>query len=162
MRQYKEVPCRWTFQGVSCQSGQIIGEANGNPLQYSCQEIPMDGGAWWCAVYGIVQSRTWLKLLSSSSSNIRSNCKHGALLNSKWTKILSLPKFYSGFPQCSSQIDFYFWASVFVFASSKYSKNPAKAVYPYSSTLDIRSLLVSNQVPPPPPPPGNVWSSGLS
>ena len=42
----------------------------GNPLQYSCLENPRDGGAWWPAVYGIVQSRTRLKWLSSSSSSI--------------------------------------------------------------------------------------------
>ena len=44
-----------------------IGEGNGNPLQYSCLENPRDGGAWWAAVYGVVQSRTRLKRLSSSS-----------------------------------------------------------------------------------------------
>ena len=44
-----------------------IGEGNGNPLQCSCLENPKDGGAWWAAVYGVAQSRTWLKLLSSSS-----------------------------------------------------------------------------------------------
>ena len=45
-----------------------IGEGNGNPLQCSCLETPRDGGAWWAAVYGVAQSRTWLKRLSSSSS----------------------------------------------------------------------------------------------
>ena len=45
-----------------------IGEGNGNPLQCSCLESPRDGGAWWAAVYGVAQSRTWLKWLSSSSS----------------------------------------------------------------------------------------------
>ena len=35
-----------------------IGEGNGNPLQYSCLENPMDGGAWWAAVYGVAQSWT--------------------------------------------------------------------------------------------------------
>ena len=38
-----------------------IGEGNGNPLQCSCLENPRDGGAWWAAVYGVVQSRTRLK-----------------------------------------------------------------------------------------------------
>ena len=47
-----------------------IGEGNGNPLQCSCLENPRDGGAWWAAVYRVTQSRTWLKQLSSSSSNI--------------------------------------------------------------------------------------------
>ena len=46
-----------------------IGEGNGNPLQCSCLENPRDGGAWWAAVYGVAQSRTQLKRLSSSSSN---------------------------------------------------------------------------------------------
>ena len=45
-----------------------IGEGNGNPLQHSCLENPRDGGAWWAAVYGLTQSRTRLKWLSSSSS----------------------------------------------------------------------------------------------
>ena len=35
-----------------------IGEGNGNPLQYSCLENPMDGGAWWAAVHGVAKSRT--------------------------------------------------------------------------------------------------------
>ena len=38
-----------------------IGEGNGNPLQCSCLENPMDRGAWWAAVYGVTQSRTRLK-----------------------------------------------------------------------------------------------------
>jgi len=38
------------------------------PLQCSCLENPRDGGAWWAAVYGVAQSRTQLKRLSSSSS----------------------------------------------------------------------------------------------
>ena len=46
-----------------------IGEGNGNPLQCSCLEDPKDGGAWWAAIYGVAQSRTWLKRLSSSNSN---------------------------------------------------------------------------------------------
>ena len=36
------------------------GEGNGTPLQYSCLENPMDGGAWWAAVYGVARSRTQL------------------------------------------------------------------------------------------------------
>ena len=42
------------------------GEGNGNPLQCSCLENPRDGGDWWAAVYGVAQSRTRLKRLSSS------------------------------------------------------------------------------------------------
>ena len=39
------------------------GEGNGSPLQYSCLENPVDGGAWWAAVHGVSQSRTRLKRL---------------------------------------------------------------------------------------------------
>ena len=46
-----------------------IGEGNGHPLQCSCLENPRDGGACWAAVYGVAQSRTLLKRLSSSSSS---------------------------------------------------------------------------------------------
>ena len=46
-----------------------IGERNGNPLQCSCLENPSDGRAWWAVVYGVAQSWTRLKWLSSSSSN---------------------------------------------------------------------------------------------
>ena len=48
----------------------LQGEDNGTPLQCSCLENPMDGGAWWAAVYGVAQSRTRLNRLSSSSSSI--------------------------------------------------------------------------------------------
>ena len=47
-----------------------IGEGNGNPLQCSCLENLRDGGAWWAAVYGVAQSRTRLKRLSSSSRSL--------------------------------------------------------------------------------------------
>ena len=46
-----------------------IGEGNGNPLQRSCLQNPRDGGAWWATVYGVAQSRTRLKWLSSSSNS---------------------------------------------------------------------------------------------
>ena len=46
-----------------------IGEGNGNPLQCSCLKNPRDRGAWWAAVYGVAQSQTRLKRLSSSSSS---------------------------------------------------------------------------------------------
>ena len=54
-----------TSLSLSC-----IGEGNGNPLQCSCLETPRDRGAWWAAIYGVVQSQTWLKWLNSSSSSI--------------------------------------------------------------------------------------------
>ena len=59
-----------------------IGEGYGNPLQFSCLENPRDGGAWWAAFYGVAQSRTQLKRLSSSSS------KETKYLSSKNSKML--------------------------------------------------------------------------
>ena len=51
-----------------------IEERNGNLLQCSCLENPRDGGAWWAAAYGVAQSRTRLKRLSSSSSPCLAQC----------------------------------------------------------------------------------------
>ena len=55
--------------------GRSPGEGNGNPLQYSCLENPMDGGAWWAIVHGVAKSRTQLskglkksKILGQKSS----------------------------------------------------------------------------------------------
>ena len=58
------IMCRW----VELKKWYSFGEGNGNPLQCSCLENPRDEGAWGSAVYGVTQSRTRLKRLSSSSS----------------------------------------------------------------------------------------------
>ena len=50
-------------------SGRSSGEGNGNPLQYSCLENPMDGGAWWAAVHGVTKSRTQLRDFTSLYCN---------------------------------------------------------------------------------------------
>ena len=52
-----------------------IGEGNGNALQCSCLENPRDGGAWWAAAYGVAQSRTRLKRLSSSGLDMISSVR---------------------------------------------------------------------------------------
>ena len=56
------------FMWISICSSLICwkGEGNVNPLQYSCLENPRDRGAWWAAVYGVAQSWTQLKWISSS------------------------------------------------------------------------------------------------
>ena len=41
-------------------SGRSPGEGNGNPLQYSCLENPMERGAWWATIHGVAKSRTRL------------------------------------------------------------------------------------------------------
>ena len=48
------------FMSLLGVSSMLLGEGNGTPLQYSCLENPMDGGAWWAAVYGVAKSRTRL------------------------------------------------------------------------------------------------------
>ena len=74
-----------TSLSLSC-----IGEGNGNPLQCSCLENPRDGGAWSAAVYGVTQSRTRLKWLSSSSteSSEKAMATHSSTLAWKipWTE----------------------------------------------------------------------------
>ena len=46
--------------GLNPGLGRSPGEGNGSPLQYSCLENPMDGGAWWAAVHGVTKS--WTRL----------------------------------------------------------------------------------------------------
>ena len=52
---------------------QSNGEGNGNPLQCSCLENPVDRGVWWASVHGVAQNRTRLKWLSSSNSSLQSD-----------------------------------------------------------------------------------------
>ena len=60
-REESDMTERFPFHfSLSC-----IGEGNGNPLQCSCLENPRDRGAWWAVIYGVTQSRTQLKWLSS-------------------------------------------------------------------------------------------------
>ena len=47
-------------------SGRSPGEVNGNPLQYSCLENPVDRGAWQATVHGVAKSRSWLNQLSTA------------------------------------------------------------------------------------------------
>ena len=46
--------------------GRFSGEGNGNPLQYSCLENPMDGGAWQATVHGVAKRRTWLSKFTTT------------------------------------------------------------------------------------------------
>ena len=47
--------------GLISGSGRSPGEGNGNPLQYSCLENPMEGGAWYTTVHGVAKSQTRLR-----------------------------------------------------------------------------------------------------
>ena len=85
-----------------------IGEGNGNPLQCSCLENPRDGGAWWAAVYGVSQSWTRLKRLSSSRSS-KSQEDRERLIVLQWYKtylgkgLLFLVLIWFGFPKLNTQ-----------------------------------------------------------
>ena len=72
-----------------------IGEGNGNPLQCSCLENPRDGGAWWAAVYGVAQSRTWLKRLSSSSSSTYASMGYSNNLINSLSYVTLFPSLWS-------------------------------------------------------------------
>ena len=76
-----------------------IEEGSGNPLQCSCLENPRDGRAWWAAVYGVTQSRTRLKRLSSSSNSSRS-AFYSRLISPLWGACCWFP-FPSALPSLS-------------------------------------------------------------
>ena len=60
----KESACNAGDLGSIPGSGNSLGEGNGNPLQYSCLENPMDRGAWWATVHGVAKSRARLSDLT--------------------------------------------------------------------------------------------------
>ena len=56
----KESTCNAGDPGLIPGSGRSPGEGNGNPLEYSCLENPMDRETWWATVYGVTKSQTQL------------------------------------------------------------------------------------------------------
>ena len=62
--------------GLIPESGRSPGERNGNPLQYSCLENPMDHGAWWATVHGAAKSRTLLSDFTSLASYVMLSTLH--------------------------------------------------------------------------------------
>ena len=101
-----------------------IGEGNGIPLQCSCLENPRDGGAWWAAVYGVAQSRTRLKWLSSSSSSSKEFGVVGSDtytwsikdFHKCWSRFLAKRRLClgpAGVINCTSLSALSFWVSLF-------------------------------------------------
>ena len=82
-----------------------IGEGNGNPLWYSCLENPRDRRACWTAIYGVIQSRTRLTWLSSSSNTDNYTSEFTVLRTEMWqvyfqigcTEMINLLKCYNGY-----------------------------------------------------------------
>ena len=71
---------------ISC-----IGEGNGNPLQCSCLENPRDKGAWWAAIYGVTESQTRLKRLSSSATwEARNIYKEKRIIKTVFTSLVDV------------------------------------------------------------------------
>ena len=63
----KNPPVNARNSGSIPRLGRSPGEGNGNPLQCTCLENPMDGRAWWATVHGVAKSRTLLSDFSSRS-----------------------------------------------------------------------------------------------
>ena len=82
-------------------SGRSSGEGNGNPLQYSCLENPMKGGAWWATVHGVAKSQTRLTSLSLSQC-LFVGCQTRLL-------VLKTPEFFDG----CQEMNFFFNWSIF-------------------------------------------------
>ena len=85
--------------------GRSPGEGNGNLLQYSCLENPMDGGAWWAAVQGVAQSRTGLSDTFHVTSPLNSGIKGH---DSQASSFLPL-RLLILFSACFKDLSFYFY-----------------------------------------------------
>ena len=66
----KESACHAGDPDLIPRSGISFGEGNGNPLQYSCLENSMDGGAWQATVHGVTKNRTWVRTPSNTHTAI--------------------------------------------------------------------------------------------
>ena len=88
-----------------------IGEGNGNPLQCSCLENPRDGAAWRAAIYGVAQSQTWLKRLSSSSNSSKALLEALAF-SSAWNAVPSDLRPCSPLPSFSLSFNFLILSSL--------------------------------------------------
>ena len=103
----------------------LIGEGNGDLLQYSCLENPRDWGAWWAAVYGDAQSRTRLNRLSSSFGIIT--------LYFKWDIKNLLP--FRSFALPIKKKNIYIYIHILVPSISS----------PYTNTTDVTFLISTNR-----------------
>ena len=90
-----------------------IGEGHGNPLQCSCLENPRGREVWWATVYGVAQSRTRVKRLSSSSSNgsLEDPTYHVSWANSQLTHCES---YFPWREICWKQLQGRIWGGIFL------------------------------------------------
>ena len=135
----------------SLPGSSLHGILNGNPPQCSCLENPRDEGAWWAAIYGVAQSRTRLKRLSSSSSCLKALShkldisllllfSHSVMSNSLWPHRLQHTRLPCPSPSpgaCSNSCPSSHWchptiSSSIVLFSSCLQSFPASGSFPLS------------------------------
>ena len=117
---------------VTSLSLSCTGEGNGNPLQCSCLENPRDGGAWGAALYGVKQSQTQLKWLSSS----REHTGWDVLLSTMGhchTRYKIICTYYIGALVCSVLL---------IFPST--AKTLLHSAFPFSSSLSMSALSIQD------------------
>ena len=126
-----------------------IGEGNGNPLQCSCLENPRDGGAWWAAVYGVAQSRTRLKRLSSSSSSSICVSNHHIVQLKLIQCFVSIASQNTKMPSSQLEINkrglikkfvIWWWFSCWVMSDSRYSMDSSQPGSSVHGILQARVL----------------------
>ena len=129
-----------------------LGGGNGNPLQCSCLENPRDGGAWWAAVYGVAQSRTRLKRLSSG---ILAELVHFAI-HLKLTQCSKLTIIKTNFTLLQTQVStFLVWHLSWTWVScstshsvaSSFTKMNITLVSTYKDVLKTSWMNMSEQIP---------------
>jgi len=108
-----------------------IGEGNGSPLQCSCLENPGDGGAWWAAVYGVAQSQTQLKRLSSSSS-LRNVCVSRSVMPDSFRSMDCSPPGFSAHGSLQARIQ--------VWLPIPFSRGSSWLIEPGSPALQVDSF----------------------
>ena len=99
----KESACNVRDPGLILESGRSLEEGNGNPLQYSCLENPIDRGAWWATVHGFTKSQTWLKwrhVMGARLWDSRLRYRLWMLLGGRWNTLSTMvpPPLLEGTP----------------------------------------------------------------
>ena len=95
------------YVNVLIQASVRSGEGNGTPLQYSCLENPMDGGAWWAAVHGVAKRHDWATSLSCIGEGNGNSLQCSCLENPRdggawWAAVCGVAQSRTRLKRCSS------------------------------------------------------------
>ena len=101
----KASACNAGDVGLIPGSGRSPGEGNGNPLQYSCLENPMDGGAWWATVHRVAKSQTRLNDFTYHKIKYLEICKYIYLFRHLKIIIIESRMLYSEIAKCRWEQD---------------------------------------------------------